>query len=74
MVFILNRKKTTKHSQKKWGKKEQVPAIEAFPQSNEPYFLASYTHTQKTPQYFEHYSLFFVVESLYIIGNRSTNV
>lgn len=56
-------------------KKEQVPAIEAFPRSNEPYFWL-YKHTQKTPTVFEHYSSsnFFFFESLYIIGNRSTNV
>lgn len=77
MVFILNIEKKTKHSQRIWGgeKKEQVPAIEAFPPSNEPYFWL-YKHTQKTPTVFEHYSSsnFFFFESLYIIGNRSTNV
>lgn len=53
---IKYRKKKTKHSQRKWGeKKEQVPAIEAFPPSNEPYFWL-YKHTQKTPTVFEHYS------------------
>lgn len=73
---IKYRKKKTKHSQRKWGKKkEQVPAIEAFPPSNEPYFWL-YKHTQKTPTVFEHYSSlnFLFFESLYIIGNRSTNV
>lgn len=56
MVFILNIEKKTKHSQRIWGgKKEQVPAIEAFPLSNEPYFWL-YKHTQKTPTVFEHYS------------------
>lgn len=74
--FHIKYRKKTKHSQRKWGgKKEQVPAIEAFPPSNEPYFWL-YKHTQKTPTVFEHYSssIFFFFESLYIIGNRSTNV
>lgn len=74
--FHIKYRKKTKHSQRIWGeKKEQVPAIEAFPPSNEPYFWL-YKHTQKTPTVFEHYSSsnFFFVESLYIIGNRSTNV
>lgn len=74
--FHIKYRKKTKHSQRKWGeKKEQVPAIEAFPPSNEPYFWL-YKHTQKTPTVFEHYSSsnFFFFESLYIIGNRSTNV
>lgn len=74
--FHIKYRKKTKHSQRIWGeKKEQVPAIEAFPSSNEPYFWL-YKHTQKTPTVFEHYSSsnFFFFESLYIIGNRSTNV
>lgn len=74
--FHIKYRKKTKHSQRIWGeKKEQVPAIEAFPPSNEPYFWL-YKHTQKTPTVFEHYSSsnFFFFESLYIIGNRSTNV
>lgn len=74
--FHIKYRKKTKHSQRKWGeKKEQVPAIEAFPPSNEPYFWL-YKHTQKTPTVSEHYSSsnFFFFESLYIIGNRSTNV
>lgn len=74
--FHIKYRKKTKHSQRKWGeKKEQVPAIEAFPPSNEPYFWL-YKHTQNTPTVFEHYSSsnFFFFESLYIIGNRSTNV
>lgn len=77
MVFILNIEKKNKALSKKMEgkKKEQVPAIEAFPPSNEPYFWL-YKHTQKTPTVFEHYSSsnFFFFESLYIIGNRSTNV
>lgn len=74
--FHIKYRKKTKHSQRIWGEKqEQVPAIEAFPPSNEPYFWL-YKHTQKTPTVFEHYSSsnFFLFESLYIIGNRSTNV
>lgn len=52
---IKYRKKTKALSKKMGGKKEQVPAIEAFPPSNEPYFWL-YKHTQKTPTVFEHYS------------------
>lgn len=63
MVFILNIEKKNKALSKEMGeKKEQVPAIEAFPPSNEPYFWL-YKHTQKTPTVFEHYSssnLFFL--------------
>lgn len=35
-------------------KKEQVPAIEAFPPSNEPYF--GFINTHKKPTVIEHYS------------------
>lgn len=75
--FHIKYRKKNKALSKKMGgeKKEQVPAIEAFPPSNGPYFWL-YKHTQKTPTVFEHYSssIFFCFESLYIIGNRSTNV
>lgn len=52
---IKYRKKNKALSKNMGGKKEQVPAIEAFPPSNEPYFWL-YKHTQKTPTVFEHYS------------------
>lgn len=52
---IKYRKKNKALSKKMGEKKEQVPAIEAFPPSIEPYFWL-YKHTQKTPTVFEHYS------------------
>lgn len=53
MVFILNRKKQSTLKDN-GGKKEQVPAIEAFPPSNEPYF--GFINTHKKPTVIEHYS------------------
>lgn len=55
--FHIKYRKKTKALSKNMGgeKKEQVPAIEAFPPSNEPYFWL-YKHTQKNPTVFEHYS------------------
>lgn len=63
--FHIKYRKKKQSTLKEYGgeKKEQVPAIEAFPPSNEPYFWL-YKHTQKPPQYLNtiHLQIFFFLK------------